>query len=51
VVKEDLEFNYNNEEIELCIDWERGDVLVSGKYNVVFFIEGKKVGISSFKLN
>ena len=45
------EFNYNNEEIELCIDWERGDVLVSGKYKVVFFIEGKKVGSSSFKLN
>jgi len=45
------EFDYNNEEMELCIDWQRGDILLSGKYKIVFFIEGKKVGSSSFKLN
>ena len=44
------EFNYQNKEIELCVDWERGDPLVEGKYEVLFFIEGKLVSASSFKL-
>ena len=44
------EFNYQNNEIELCVDWERGDPLERGKYKILFFIEGKLVGESSFKL-
>ena len=45
------EFNYQNNEIELCVDWERGDPLETGKYKILFFIEGRLVGKSSFKLN
>ena len=44
------EFNYQNREIELCVDWERGDPLVEGKYKILFFIEGKLVAASSFNL-
>ena len=44
------EFNYQNNEIELCVDWERGDILETGKYKILFFIEGTLVGESSFKL-
>ena len=44
------EFNYQNNEIELCVDWERGDILETGKYKILFFIEGILVGESSFKL-
>ena len=44
------EFHYQNNEIELCVDWERGDPLERGKYKILFFIEGKLVGASSFKL-
>lgn len=45
------EFNYQNNEIELCVDWERKDILETGKYKILFFIEGTLVGKSSFKLN
>tara|TARA_B110000263_G_scaffold62211_1_gene53434 strand:+ start:65 stop:997 length:933 start_codon:yes stop_codon:yes gene_type:complete len=45
------EFNYQNNEIELCVDWERRDILETGKYKILFFIEGTLVGKSSFKLN
>jgi uncharacterized coiled-coil DUF342 family protein len=45
------EFNYQNNEIELCVDWERRDILETGKYKILFFIEGRLVGKSSFKLN
>ena len=44
------EFNYQNREIELCVDWERGDPLVEGKYKILFFIEGKLVSASTFNL-
>jgi len=44
------EFNYQNREIELCVDWERGDTLEKGKYKILFFIEGKLVAARSFKL-
>ena len=45
------EFNYQNNEIELCVDWERGDILEIGRYNILFFIEETLVGESSFKLD
>ena len=45
------EFNYQNNEIELCVDWERRDILETGKYKILFFIEGTLVGKNSFKLN
>ena len=45
------EFKYQNNEIELCVDWERGDPLERGKYKILFFIEGTLVAASSFKLN
>ena len=45
------EFKYQNNEIELCVDWERGDPLERGKYKILFFIEGTLVASSSFKLN
>jgi len=44
-------FNYNNKEIELCVDWQRGEILESGKYKVLFFIDEKLVGNTILKLN
>ena len=44
-------FNYNNKEIELCVDWQRGELLQSGTYKVLFFIEEKLVGNTILKLN
>ncbi len=45
------EFDYQNVDTELCIDWYRKDVLSSGRYKVVFYVENKIVGESSFNLN
>jgi len=44
-------FNYDNKEIELCVDWQRGEMLESGKYKVLFYIEEKLVGNTILKLN
>ena len=44
-------FNYNNKEIELCVDWQRGEILESGRYKVLFYIEEKLVGNTILKLN
>ena len=44
-------FNYKNKEIELCVDWQRGEILESGKYKVLFYIEEKLVGNTILKLN
>ncbi|MBT3418582.1 MAG: hypothetical protein HN427_07395 [Flavobacteriales bacterium] len=46
-----ISFDYQNEEVELCLDWQRGDMLIPGNYKILFFIEGKKVGTSFFILN
>jgi len=44
-------FNYNHQEVELCVDWQRGDMLESGKYRVLFYIEEKLAGETFFRLN
>jgi len=44
-------FYYDNKEIELCLDWERGDVLESGEYSVLIYIEEKLAGETILKLN
>ena len=44
-------FNYNNKELELCVDWQRGEILESGRYKVLFYIEEKLVGNTIIKLN
>lgn len=44
-------FNYTNQEIDLCCDWQRGDILEKGQYKVRFYIEGKLSGEFIFKLN
>tara|TARA_B100000683_G_scaffold266900_1_gene299843 strand:- start:8715 stop:9614 length:900 start_codon:yes stop_codon:yes gene_type:complete len=44
-------FNYNNEELELCVDWQRGETLESGRYKILFYIEEKLVGNTILKLN
>ena len=46
-----ISFDYNNSDMELCNDWQRGDMLTKGNYKVLFFIDGEKVGTSSFILN
>lgn len=43
-------FDYNNKDIDMCVDWERGDMLESGKYTMIFFIEGKIAGEFMFEL-
>ena len=45
------EFHYQNNQIELCVDWKRGDILETGKYKILFFIEGKLIEVNSFNLN
>lgn len=42
---------YNNQEVEMCVDWQRGDMLESGRYSILIYIEEKLVGTSSLKLN
>ncbi|MAR39104.1 MAG: hypothetical protein CMD22_00190 [Flavobacteriales bacterium] len=44
-------FDYNNKEIEMCVDWQRGNMLESGRYSILIYIEEKLVGNSSLKLN
>ena len=44
-------FDYSNKEIEMCVDWQRGNVLESGTYSILIYIEEKLVGTSTFKLN
>ena len=44
-------FNYDNQEIELCVDWQRGEMLEGGRYKVLFYIEEKLVGNTILKLN
>ena len=35
----------------LCIDWERGDMLIKGEYRVIAYIDGREVGSMLFSLN
>lgn len=44
-------FDYNNKEIEMCVDWRRGNMLESGRYSILIYIEEKLVGKSTLKLN
>ena len=44
-------FKYQNTELDLCVDWERGNILEKGTYKIRIFLEGKLSGESSFKLN
>ena len=44
-------FDYNNKEIEMCVDWQRGNMLESGRYSILIYIEEKLVGTSTLKLN
>ena len=44
-------FNYQNNELDFCVDWERGNILGKGKYKIKIFIEGKLAGESFFTLN
>ena len=36
-------FSYENQEIELCVDWQKGDTLQRGRYEILFYIEEKLV--------
>ena len=42
--------NYKNEEVEACVDWQRGDALEKGKYTIVFYIDGIFSGSKEFRL-
>ena len=44
-------FDYNNKEIEMCVDWQRGNILESGRYSILIYIEEKLAGNSTLKLN
>ena len=37
-------FNYKNAEMEVCVDWQRGDILEKGRHKILVFIEGKLSG-------
>ena len=43
-------FNYQNNEMEIEVNWQRGDILEKGRHKILVFIEGKLSGESSFKL-
>ena len=45
------EFNYNNDEVDMCIDWQRGDILEKGEYKMRFYIDGRLSGKFKFNLN
>ena len=44
-------FDYNNKEIEMCVDWQRGNMLESGRYSILIYIEEKLSGNSTLRLN
>ena len=46
----ETEFNYKNIQMSHCLEWERLDVLESGFYTLIIFLEGKKSQQSVFKL-
>lgn len=46
------DFLYENSGVDiLCIDWERGDMLIKGEYFVIAYIDGREVGSMMFSLN
>ena len=46
--KRDVE--YLNKDIDMCIYWNNDGSLISGKYSVFLYLEGHKIGSSSFVL-
>lgn len=45
------EFEYTNEEIDLCLYFDRYEDLPEGKYEVLVYIDDLMIGKSSFELN
>ena len=44
------DFEYNNNELEVCVEWERVDILVKGIYQLNIIIEGRLAGQTAFQL-
>lgn len=44
------EVEYANEDVDVCIYWQKNQELIPGTYNVDIFADGKQIGISSFEL-
>jgi hypothetical protein len=41
---------YLNEDVEMCIYWNNNGDLITGKYNVVLYLEGNEIGTTRFDL-
>lgn len=44
------EVEYLNKDLDVCIYWDNDGSLIPGKYNVFLYLEGHKIGQSSFLL-
>ena len=45
-----IDIDYQNDDIETCVDWQRGDILERGKYKIIFYIDQKLAGTKEFRL-
>lgn len=43
-------FDYQNEELELCVDWERTEILSSGVYQLNIILNNRIAGRTAFRL-
>ena len=42
--------NYQNQELELCVDWERDEILLAGVYQLNIIIDNRISGRTAFRL-
>ena len=45
-----IDVDYKNDDVDVCVDWQRQDVLERGKYKIIFYIDEKFAGIREFRL-
>ena len=45
-----IDVDYKNNDLEVCVDWQRQDVLERGKYKIIFYIDEKFAGAREFRL-
>ena len=45
-----IDVDYKNDDVNVCVDWQRQDILERGKYKIIFYIDEKFAGIREFRL-
>lgn len=50
VYSEKRELEYDNQDIDMCIYWEKNEELIPGTYFVTLYSEGQEIGTTTFEL-